>query len=426
MTGGDLVNESPDPAALSGLSSLTLIFTNRRGGCNVEVAGRDSGPGEGGYGANFALNTLQVGTETAAGGVKLYDATDNRWDSTGPEAIYTHRVLVRNASVLEMNGLSVYAREFSVDAGSRADVQGGSLAVSGDVEALLDGYVGTRVVDSRLSPLLQLDAQYDPGAGWTSVLAVPKPGVETRWQHDPATPGAWSNSANWTNGLPDASHVNVIDNGGTAEMTTGTAQVGKFLYLGYDAAGSGNLLLGGSAQLSPDAQYVGYRGIGRLGQTAGTNTVSGGLYLGYHSQSAGTYELAGTGKLQAKTEYVGRAGTGTLRQTGGENTVAYLYVGDGLGSQGTYEHTGGKNNVTEKLFVGLDSGSEGTYLLSGTGQLSVRVDEYIGFFGRGTFLQTGGMNSAEKLIIMRADPQGTYRLGGTGQLTAEYERLSEK
>jgi len=52
--------------------------------------------------------------------------------------------------------------------------------------------------------------------------AIPANAVNTYWQHDPATPGAWEDPLNWTVGFPwFYPTVAYIDNGGTAQITTG-------------------------------------------------------------------------------------------------------------------------------------------------------------------------------------------------------------
>ena len=75
----------------------------------------------------------------------------------------------------------------------------------------------------------------------------------------------------------------------------------------------------------------------------------------------------------------------------------------------TFSQTGGTNIISSELRLGYDSGStSGTYNLSGTGQLSAG-SEYIGYQGTGTFMQTGGTNTATFIMI---GVLGTYTLNG--------------
>jgi autotransporter-associated beta strand protein len=108
------------------------------------------------------------------------------------------------------------------------------------------------------------------------------------------------------------------------------------------------------------------------------------------------------GSLYAYNQYVGYSGTGTFTQTGGTNAPGNLYLG-------------------------YNSGSNGTYALSGTGSLSCQSefsDEYIGYSGTGTFVQTGGINAVQNLYLgYKSGSQGLYTLTG-GSLSAQSLRIS--
>jgi T5SS/PEP-CTERM-associated repeat protein len=114
------------------------------------------------------------------------------------------------------------------------------------------------------------------------------------------------------------------------------------------------------------------------------------LDLGYLSGSKGTYNLSGTGIVSAPNEHVGYSGTGTFNQSGGTN------------------------NVSSALYLGYSNGATGAYALSGTGQLSAAA-EYVGYSGnKASFQQTGGTNTVTNLAI---GPGGIYQLtGGTLQV----------
>ena len=157
-------------------------------------------------------------------------------------------------------------------------------------------------------------------------------------------------------------------------------------------------------------EYVGYSGTGTFTQTGGINTISFYFYLGYNSGSTGTYNLSGTGQLSAATEYIGYYGTGTFTQTGGTNSISSSFGGN-------------------YLYLGYNTDSSGTYNLNDTGQLSAG-QEYIGYSGRGTFMQTGGNNSIsstygnnELFLGYSTDSNGMYNLSSTGQLSARSENV---
>ena len=140
---------------------------------------------------------------------------------------------------------------------------------------------------------------------------------------------------------------------------------------------------GGS--LSGYGVAVGNSGTGTLTQSGGTNTVSQ-MFLGYNSGDSGTYILSGTGQLQVSgfQQYVGYSGTGNVIQSGGTlaQPNAAIYI---PGSSNVY------------LFLGDNASGSGTYSLSGSGVVSV-FQESMGYYGTGTFTQSGGTNVAAYLI----------------------------
>jgi len=129
---------------------------------------------------------------------------------------------------------------------------------------------------------------------------------------------------------------------GTFIQTGGSNNVGTVLWLGFREGSSGAYdLINGS--LSAETQYIGADGAGTFTQTGGTNTVTGSLYLGLWSGSEGTYQLGGSGQLSADAEYIGGySAVGHFIQSGGINTTRFLSVG----SSGNYELSGGTLEVT--------------------------------------------------------------------------------
>ena len=165
-------------------------------------------------------------------------------------------------------------------------------------------------------------------------------------------------------GTLTASSTHVINlNGGLTISGTGSVNLGSgTLYVNDTSSGmSGGLL-------NTSYQYVGSYRAGTFIQTGGTNTTSF-LSIGNGSGSIGTYNLSG-----------------------GTNSISScLYLGYNFGSIGTYNLSGG-TNTPSTLCLGYNSGSIGMYNLSGTGILSAG-QEYIGYSGTGMFSQTGGTNT---------------------------------
>ena len=112
------------------------------------------------------------------------------------------------------------------------------------------------------------------------------------------------------------------------------------------------------------------------------------------------------------------AGSGSLQMTGGSLFASsYEYVGNW--GMGALIQSGGTNNVSNALNVGYSSGSSGTYSLSGPGVLSAG-NESVGVAGTGSFIQSGGTNNIVNKGYLWLDNNGSYSLS-SGVLTAGYE-----
>ncbi len=104
----------------------------------------------------------------------------------------------------------------------------------------------------------------------------------------------------------------------------------------------------------------------------------------------------------------GLADSGNLTISGGDLTVGWdEYIG--FAGTGSVVQSAGINSIFNYLVLGEDNFANGTYELSGTGQLSA-VREYVGADGVGTFLQTGGTNTVSGSLRVGNDGEGTYEL----------------
>jgi autotransporter-associated beta strand protein len=118
------------------------------------------------------------------------------------------------------------------------------------------------------------------------------------------------------------------------------------------------------------------------------------------------------------------AGAGTLVQSGGAITVTAgeVWVGQGAGSTGNYNHTAGSLTLSNWLAVGR-SGGTGNYTLGGSATLNKlgAGNLIVGSLGGvGTFTQTGGavnVQSGNTLLGEDAGALGTYTItGGSANL----------
>ena len=161
------------------------------------------------------------------------------------------------------------------------------------------------------------------------------------------------------------------------------------------------------------SEYIGNGGTGAFTHSAGTNNVGTALYLGYNPSDAGTYHLSGTGTLLASStpdnvtaEYVGYSGMGTFSQSGGSNNLGGLYVGYNSTAVGTYNLSGGALSAP--------------YYYNGNTAAVV-----VGYWGVGTFNQSGGTNSilgtggAALFLAYASTAVGTYNLTG-GAISCSY------
>jgi hypothetical protein len=141
--------------------------------------------------------------------------------------------------------------------------------------------------------------------------------------------------------------------------------------------------------------------------TLGNTEYASDLFLGHDSGQSGAIQMSGGALYAAHDQYVGYDGTGTFTQTDGENRCSYGYS--------NYD-----------LHLGYSDTGVGAYTMSG-GTLYAG-DEYIGRYGTGTFIQSGGVNHISATGSGTTDHMyigystsahagtGTYRLSGTGQL----------
>jgi hypothetical protein len=153
--------------------------------------------------------------------------------------------------------------------------------------------------------------------------------------------GDWSTVGNWNAnggsvGLPGSLRRGVVDNGGTVNITSGTATA-KVLYVGDK--GSGTAALSGGT-LTGEYVVVGYEGKGVFNHSGGTTSPSSALHVGYLSGSTGIYQLSGGGVISVAAEHI--SGLGRFTQTGGLNSVGgTLTIGSFAGSSATYQLQGG-------------------------------------------------------------------------------------
>ena len=187
------------------------------------------------------------------------------------------------------------------------------------------------------------------------------------------------------------------------------------LDVGYNAGGSGTYSLTAGSLAAGYNVNVGYAGYGSFMQSGGTHAVQGTLTVGVDSGSFGTYNLSGTGDSPADRAHrpvwnrqlyaVGRnqygehraarricSGSGSYSLSGSGVVSVTLEEDIGYSGSGSFVQTGGTNSSPFGFYLGDLGGVSGSYNLSGKGVLSMPF-ESLGFHGTGSFTQSGGLNA---------------------------------
>ncbi|MDQ6739398.1 MAG: putative Ig domain-containing protein, partial [Actinomycetota bacterium] len=139
------------------------------------------------------------------------------------------------------------------------------------------------------------------------------------------------------------------------------------------------------------------------------------------SAAAAAFLLAGPSVANAQTLTVDQANGNSPYTVTSNATFTQVTVGQS--GTGVLNHSAGALSVTANstLYLAYTSTANGTYNLSGTGALSAS-DELIGSYGIGTFNQSGGTNTVNKLYLsVQYYTSGTYNLSGSGILSANTE-----
>lgn len=180
------------------------------------------------------------------------------------------------------------------------------------------------------------------------------------------------------------------------------------------------------------------RGTGTINQTGGTHAVTGWNFIGDQAGNNATYTIANATANSARW-YAGRAGgtgtlnvgpgatvtgtdggqgfiigegagsVGVLNVTGGTlSSTAEFWAGQGVGGNGTVNHSSGTVEVGNWMAIGRDQAT-GAYTLSGDAILNKIGPNHIivgSLGGQGTLTQTGGTMNVSNDIRLGEDTAG--------------------
>ncbi len=261
------------------------------------------------------------------------------------------------------------------------------------------------------------------------------------------TTGAYTTATNWNPDVVPSNAANeflTINNGGTAQVITGDAAEGAFLYLGLQPGDTGHLTINGGTMDLGEMRVGGFEAIPDLVTPTNPPTPNGGG-TGTVVQNGGTVNLTAIGTDFRQSLWVGDAGlasgntaNGSYTITGTEAAPAVLlngianndgiFIGTGVGTVGAFTQNA-FTTVTTTGFVNVGRrGSTGTYNLNG-GTLNAQAGStstalFIGDGDAtgiqatsGTFNQTGGTFTVTgNAFVGRRGGDGFYNMSG-GDLT---------
>ena len=202
---------------------------------------------------------------------------------------------------------------------------------------------------------------------------------------------SWSNTSCWWEGsIPgamDSANAFVSTAADTTINYSGNVNSGVQLSdVIMNNSGGGSLIFNRSSDLDLNAYLAvfGTDGLVTVNHSQGSS-IFGHAVVGSMATSSAIYNLGNTASIVSDGFTVGNEGQGTMIQSGGTLTV------------------------NDTLSIGHVAGSLGSYELSG-GTLNVTGTEYVGFFGDGSFTQTGGTHNTGNLHVGRKSGNGIYTL----------------
>jgi fibronectin-binding autotransporter adhesin len=201
-------------------------------------------------------------------------------------------------------------------------------------------------------------------------------------------------------------------------MTTQTLQIpaGSSVTVSGGSVTAGNIVQEGSVSLIDGSYsttqyntFIGYSGNATFTQSGGTCSITG--------TDRGTSPLVLGFQPGARGTYLLSGGTLNATSVAPNYAEVIGYFGNG-----SFVQTGGTNNAQRLLLGSFTSGSStctATYSLSG-GTLSVAQQELVAGQGLATFTQTGGTHAVgtDLFIAYESNATGSYSLTGTGALSA--------
>ena len=292
-------------------------------------------------------------------------------------------------------------------------------SLTGTFSTIADGIFSGSVNSVNIAGGLTLDVVYDNAGGRIDLDVVNSP-VADSWL---GGAGQWSNSADWSSGVPTAQSL--VDIGATgsvaldqdATVSQLTVETGGSLELGQDRtlAVTGSVLADG--QLRIDNRATLEIGGGEAG-TVAFNGSGGTLRLDAPANFTGQIDSFGQGDLLAlaNTDVTSVAfAAGTLTATLHNGTTVQLTLTDNLGSGGfVVTHNGSESDITEVAAPVLNAPAAQAMLVGVASQINALS---VADANVGAGVLTVTLSAASGVFAAKALGGGTVSGSGTGHIT---------
>jgi hypothetical protein len=244
--------------------------------------------------------------------------------------------------------------------------------------------------------------------------------------------------------LHSSNVVDVARHGIGTFIQSGGTHSTQYLTVGVSDTAAGTYMLSHGTLEVAGNTMIAWEGNGTFAQTGGVHSATR-LTIGGNPSAQGTYSLSNGTLTLTDGSMIGDWGKGYFAQSGGVHTAAWLTLGGAEDGSGTYLMQNGQlsveNNLvvgylgtgnwtqsdgtvtTQYLTVGSEADSNGTYTMTG-GWLTdstVAGGSYIGEYGHGTFLQSGGTYSVSNGLVLGDGDigAGTYVLSSAATLLVD-------
>ncbi|RIK63429.1 MAG: hypothetical protein DCC65_15925 [Planctomycetota bacterium] len=234
------------------------------------------------------------------------------------------------------------------------------------------------------------------------------PGQVRQWTNPGA--GDWFVASNWNTGVPAAGESGFINNGGTAQIISGTTPLLQTVYLASVPGSTGFLdVIGGELSTSL-VIHVGDHGTGHLNVDNASTIATMHLRFGTNNLlSFGSMTLDDGHIDVAGSIGLGNLGDAAVTHNGGVVDTAVLTIGEGTNASGTWVSNGGEVNISSTLYVGYQG--SGSFTQNAPTAVNASTVLMAGHGGSGSYQLNGGTLTATR-ILRNSTTLGNFSMDG--------------